>query len=145
MPQQVKRLLIAFVIFVALFLGVRHFLVPKTFGKYGHYDAKALEANAAHDVKYIDAQDCSNCHTDIDSLKMAGKHAKINCQTCHGPGYKHLEDPSANPLIKPTERAFCGKCHEKNAARPTNIIKQQDLSKHNPDSKCVECHNPHQP
>jgi len=145
MPQQLKRLLIAFLIFTSLFLVVRHFLVPKDFGKYGHYNPAALKNNESHEVKFIDPKECATCHYDIDTLKISGSHKDINCQTCHGPGYKHIEDPTKNVLIKPTERAFCGKCHEKNAARSGKTIKQQDLSTHNPGSKCVECHNPHKP
>ena len=145
MPQQLKRLFIAFLIFVSLFLIVRHFLVPKSFGKYGHYNADALTNNASREIKYIDPKECVTCHADIDTLKVAGGHKDINCQTCHGPGYKHIEDPVANPLNKPTERAFCGKCHSLNVARSVSTIKQQDLTKHNTDNKCVDCHNPHKP
>ena len=145
MPKQLTRLIIVFLIFISLFLVIRHFLVPESFYKFGHYRADALKDNEDHQVKYIDAAMCSACHTDIDSLKVSGPHKNINCQTCHGPGYLHVEDPSKNVLIKPTERAFCGKCHSLNAARPCNIIKQQDIAQHNIDNKCVECHNPHQP
>ena len=145
MPQQLKRLLVAFIIFISIFLVIRHFLVPASFGKYGHYRGDALKENAAHEIKYIDAKECANCHTDIDSLKKSGPHQNINCQTCHGPGNKHLEDPSANALAKPDSREFCGKCHAKNAARNGKNITQQDIKEHNPDSKCIECHNPHQP
>ncbi|MFZ4400562.1 MAG: multiheme c-type cytochrome [Bacteroidales bacterium] len=144
MPKQLQRLLLAFLIFISLFLIIRHFLVPESFYKYGHYRGDALKDNEAHEIKYIDAKECENCHTDIDTLKLSGSHKNINCQTCHGAGYKHILDPTANVLIKPTERAFCGKCHSKNAARPKNI-KQQDITTHNPGIKCVECHNPHQP
>ncbi len=145
MPKQITRLLIVFLIFISLFFIARHFLVPKSFGKYGHYNPEAIKNNESREAKYIDAKECESCHTDIDTLKMSGSHKFINCQTCHGPGYLHAQDPSANVLKKPTDRAFCGKCHSLNAAKPKNIIKQQDLSKHNTDSKCVDCHNPHQP
>ena len=145
MSQQVKRLLIAFLIFISLFLMVRHFLVPDSYYKYGNYRADALKDNETHEIKYINSKECSNCHLEEDSLKFTGAHKDIRCQTCHGPGFKHIEDPSANAMIKPTERIFCGKCHAFNAARPKSIITQQDISKHNAGSKCIECHNPHQP
>ena len=144
MPKQLTRLLIVFFIFISLFFIARHFLVPESFGKYGHYNADALKDNENREIKYIDSKECENCHTDIDTLKLAGSHKNINCQTCHGPGYKHMLDPTANTLLKPTERAFCGKCHSLNAAR-NGKIKLQDLSKHNPGKKCIDCHNPHQP
>ena len=145
MSQQIQRLIIVFLIFISLFLVVRHFLVPKSFGKYGHYDAQALKDNESQEIKYVDSKECATCHSDIDSLKTSGSHKAINCQTCHGPGYLHIQDPSANQLEKPSERKFCGNCHSLNAAKSKSIIKQQDLSKHNVENKCIECHNPHQP
>lgn len=145
MPKQVSRLLILFVIFIALFLTARHFLVPESFGKYGHYRGDALEDNKKFEAKYVENSKCLECHNEIDTLKAAGLHRLIRCQTCHGPGYKHIEDPSANKMIKQTDRAFCGKCHSKNAGRNGKNIKQQDITTHNPEGKCVECHNPHQP
>lgn len=145
MPQQLTRLIIAFLIFISLFLVIRHFLVPASFGKYGHYRADALKDNESHEIKYVQPGECSACHIEIDSLKASGNHKNIRCQICHGPGYKHIEDPSSNVLLKPVDRAFCGKCHSKNAARSEKIIKQQDISEHNPDNKCIDCHNPHQP
>ena len=142
MPKQLQRLLILFLIFVAIFLVVRHFLVPESFGKLGHYRADALKDIQALDTKYIDIKQCAECHPEIDSSKKVSHHRNINCQTCHGPGNKHIQDPSANPMEKNTERKFCAKCHSLNAARKN--IKQQDISKHNTEGKCVECHNPHQ-
>ncbi len=145
MPKQIQRLLIVFAIFISLFLIARHFLVPKTFGDLGHYRADALKDNKDHEMKYIDTAQCSTCHADISSVKYAGVHKKINCQTCHGAGSKHIGDPTNNLLDKPTEREFCGKCHSKNIARPSSVIKQIDLTKHNVGNKCVKCHNPHTP
>ena len=145
MPKQLTRLFLVFLVFISLFLVARHFLVPESFGKYGHYRADALKDNQAHEIKYVDKSECANCHFAEDSLKSTGAHKNLNCQACHGPGNLHIEDPTTNVLIKPTERAFCGKCHSKNAARSEKNIKQQDISKHNVDNKCVECHNPHNP
>ncbi len=144
MPKQVQRLLIAFVIFVGLFLLARHFLVPATFGDLGHYRADAIKDAKDHEAKYLDTIACRSCHKGIDSVKSGGVHQGINCQTCHGAGYLHAKDPKKNPLTKPTEREFCGKCHNINAARPS-FMKQVDISKHNTKSKCIVCHNPHSP
>jgi hypothetical protein len=144
MPKQITRLLIVFVIFVGLFLLVRSFLIPDSFGDFGHYRANSIKENAAHSIKYVGAAACKTCHKEIDTVKNAGVHAFINCEACHGPGYKHIGDPKANKLNKPGERADCGKCHSKNASRPL-AQKQVDLEKHNTGNKCIKCHNPHSP
>lgn len=144
MPKHIFRLIILFVIVIGLFLVARHFLVPDSFGVYGPYRANALEENANLDVKYIDTENCVMCHEEIDTLKNSGLHKNINCQTCHGPGYLHIEDPTTENILKEGDREFCGKCHNKIAGRP-NIIKQIDINEHNVESKCIECHNPHEP
>ncbi|MFH0864921.1 MAG: hypothetical protein V1904_01910 [Bacteroidota bacterium] len=144
MPKQIIRLLIAFVIFVGLFMLARHFLVPDSFGDLGHYRSDAVDDIKQQEPKYVNSLSCIYCHKDLDSVNSAGDHAGINCQTCHGPGNKHAEDPSANILPKPSGREFCGNCHDINAARPA-FIKQVDISKHNTGSKCITCHNPHSP
>jgi hypothetical protein len=144
MPKQIIRLLIAFAIFVCLFIVIKHFLVPESFGDIGHYRAKSIAENADHDIKFVGSAMCITCHNDIDTVKKTGVHALINCESCHGPGYKHVSDPVTNKLDKPDERTDCGLCHGENSTRPS-IIKQVDLAKHNINNKCVKCHNPHSP
>jgi hypothetical protein len=144
MPRQVIRLFIVFAIFVILFLIARHFLTPKTFGEFGHYRGDALKDNKAREVNYIGSDACYDCHDSIASLKKSGFHKVLNCETCHGTGTKHVNDPKI-VLNKPTEREFCGKCHNKNAAKSLNNIKQIDIKEHNIDNKCIDCHNPHEP
>jgi hypothetical protein len=145
MPKQIIRLLIAFVLFVSLFLVIKHFLTPKSFGKYGHYRTDALVNNASRELNYADNKDCIECHDDIDKTKKSGAHKSINCQSCHGPGSKHVADPDKNLLFKPEAREFCGKCHNKIEGRPTSVITQVDLNEHYPDGKCIECHIAHNP
>jgi hypothetical protein len=45
-PPQIPRLALAFGVFITLFLVLRHFLVPETFGEYDHYRAVSLIDNA---------------------------------------------------------------------------------------------------
>ncbi len=144
MPKHILRLIILFVIVIGLFLVARQFLIPESFGEYGHYRANSIEENANHDIKYVDRAECAECHDDIAALKQGGPHKNINCQTCHGPGNLHIEDPTPENIVKETEREFCGRCHNKNAAR-AKLIKQIDINEHNIESKCIECHNPHEP
>ncbi len=145
MPVQLRRILLVFALFIAIMLVLRHFLKPKTFGDLGHYRADALIDIAAKEPKYTDAENCIMCHDSIGKDKEAGQHNLINCQTCHGSGGSHINEPEKNKMIKPEGRAFCARCHEKNPARPNGIIKQIDPAEHNKEEVCISCHNPHKP
>jgi len=144
-PPQLTRLIIAFAIFISLFILLRHFLVPETFGQYGYYRGASLEDNAAVEIHYAGQQACLECHQDIEDLKIQDVHSDIRCEACHGPGQKHVESGEASDMPKPSGREFCGSCHAKNAAKPKDAVFQVDLAKHNIEKNCIECHNPHQP
>ncbi len=144
-PPQLKRLFLAFTIFISAFLIIRHFLVPETFGQYGFYRGASLEEIAQTPVKYAGQEACFNCHQDIEDLKQLDVHSEVRCETCHGPGQKHSEDGGATLLELPVSRESCGICHSKNAAKQKDAIYQVSLEEHNTQKKCIECHNPHQP
>ena len=79
------RFAFLFVVAFFVFLVVRHFVVPKTFGEYGHYRAAAIGEIAAHPIHFAGHETCETCHADILDVKKAGKHAGVNCEACHGP------------------------------------------------------------
>ena len=146
MPPQIKRLALLFAIFIGLFLVVRHFLVPKSFGEFGHYRGLALTENQARPMKYAGEKACAECHQDMADLKAPNVHHSLSCETCHGPGLEHAQSTdSIKPVRVPKDREFCALCHTKNAARKADNIVQVDLKAHNPEEKCIECHNPHNP
>jgi hypothetical protein len=144
-PPQLKRLAIAFAIFIALFLILRHFLIPESFGEYGFYRGEALTDQASNAIHYSGQQACFDCHQDIEDAKKDDVHNSIRCETCHGPGQKHVESADKADIIRPAERESCGICHSKNAAKKGEVIHQVDLREHNTGKRCIECHNPHQP
>jgi hypothetical protein len=144
-PPQLKRLGLAFAIFISLFLVARHFLIPESFGQYGHYRGASLDEIARTPVKYAGQAACLKCHQDIDDLRQQDVHSDISCETCHGPGQQHSEDEGTTLLIKPTSRESCGICHSRNAAKQKSAVFTVDLTKHNVNKKCIDCHNPHQP
>jgi hypothetical protein len=144
-PPQLKRLALAFALFITLFLVLRHFLIPETFGQYGHYRGASLIDNTQPEIHFAGQQACFECHQDIEDLKSQDVHSGIHCETCHGPGQKHVVSGEASDILKPSGREFCGLCHAKNAAKKKEAVFQIDLAKHNIDKNCVECHNPHQP
>ena len=145
MPVQVKRLIMAFAFFIVLMLVVRYFLKPDSWGDLGPYRSLALKEIAGKEPKYVDSESCTMCHDSIANLKSGGEHKTVNCQTCHGPGYRHINEPEKENIEKPEGREFCVRCHAKNAARPQNIIKQVDAIEHNKGEICISCHNPHKP
>ena len=99
-PPQLTRLAIAFAIFISLFLVLRHFLIPDTFGEYGHYRGASLIDNALPEIHYAGQQACFECHQDIEDLKRQDVHSDIHCETCHGPGQKHVLSGEASRYIK---------------------------------------------
>ncbi|MEI6575245.1 MAG: cytochrome c3 family protein [Bacteroidota bacterium] len=144
-PPQIKRHVVALAVFIALFLLVRSYLVPASFGKYGHYRGDALAENAARIPKYSGQDSCSDCHSKIVDAKALDVHAGLACETCHGPGDIHVHKARNTPMPKVGTRNFCGICHEKNKAKRKENIPQLAMAKHYPEKNCIDCHNPHAP
>jgi DnaJ-class molecular chaperone len=101
--------------------------------------------NTLPEIHYAGQQACFVCHQDIEDKKAQDVHSDIHCETCHGPGEKHVVNSKVEKILKPTGREFCGSCHALNAAKLKSAIFQIDLYKHNIGKNCIECHNPHQP
>ena len=91
-PPQLKRLALAFTIFISAFLIIRHLLVPETFGQYGFYRGASLGEIEQAPLKYAGQKMCLECHQDIEDLKQQDVHSEVRCETCHGPGQKHSEN-----------------------------------------------------
>lgn len=144
-PPQIKRLSLVFAVIFGAFLILRVILTPVSFGEKGHYRALALQENTEHEFRYMGNESCTECHTLETEMLASDLHADLSCEACHGPAYLHNSNPDSFPLLKPEGKLFCGKCHEKNAARPTDYINQKIIAEHNPEYQCTECHNPHKP
>jgi len=145
MPPQLRRLIPLFVIFIGLFLVIRHLLVPDTFGQYGHYRGDALIDNASMEPVHATREACYDCHSDIREKLENDLHGELSCLICHGPGLVHIDNPEAQNIDKKGDREFCGKCHQFNAARSLEVIYQVDIATHHTEKEnCIECHNPHE-
>jgi hypothetical protein len=83
-----------FVIAFLVFLVVRSYVVPKTFGQYGHYRGAAIGEIAAHPMKFAGHQTCENCHSDVGDTKTKGAHAHVNCEACHGALVQSMPAPA---------------------------------------------------
>lgn len=145
MPAQINRILLLFVAFTGLFLLVRHFLIPDTFGQYGHYRGESLIDNSSKEKVFADKEDCYACHSDIKEQIDNEMHTGLSCLICHGPGGAHVEDPQLGNIGKESGRFFCGKCHDIHPSRPNDVVAQVDIKTHHIEkADCIECHNPHQ-
>jgi uncharacterized CHY-type Zn-finger protein len=133
-----------FVLAFLVFLVVRQYVVPKSFGQYGHYRGAAIGEIAAHPVKYAGHDSCETCHADVLDVKKAGKHAHVNCEACHGPLAKHADDPASVTPVLPDTAVLCVRCHTASAAKPKGFP-QVVPEDHSTGLPCQTCHKPHSP
>src|SRR6516165_12005968 len=112
------RLAAVFAAVFLMFLLVRGLLVPRSFGQYGHYRGAALSEIASRPVTYAGHQACEVCHTDVVELKSKGKHARVACESCHGPLANHADDPASIQPAKLETPSLCPRCHTANQAKP---------------------------
>ena len=143
-PQQIISLSILFAVFISALFVARGFLVPKSFGKYGHYRADAADEVAAQPIQYAGYHACTECHSDIDEIKRLSNHKGLSCEVCHGAAAKHIEAPDEFIPTAPRERGYCPVCHGYNPSRPTGFP-QILATQHNPGKPCMSCHDPHSP
>jgi hypothetical protein len=138
------RLAGVFVAGLGVFLVVRAFLVPASFGLYGHYRADAIKDVAALPVVHAGHQACEACHVDVADLKKTGRHTGVNCEACHGPQGAHAADPGSIKPPRPDSAILCRRCHEANPAKPAKFP-QVVVKDHAGDVACNACHVPHNP
>ena len=138
------RLAAAFVIGMVLFLVLRGLLVPKTFGEFGHYRGAALGEIAAQPVSYAGHDVCEGCHDDVLQGKRVGRHARVACESCHGPQAKHTEDPGSIVPPKLDTAVLCVRCHAASNSKPMDFP-QVHAIEHSSGLACNACHQPHSP
>jgi len=133
-----------FVLAFVVFLAIRGYVVPKSFGQYGHYRGAAIGEIAACQVHFAGHQTCEGCHSDVLDLKSKGKHAHVNCEACHGALARHAEDPATVTPEKLNTAVLCVRCHEASAAKPKGFP-QVVAADHANGVPCETCHQPHSP
>lgn len=87
---------------------------------------------------------CSACHREIASTISVSHHASLGCATCHEASEMHREQPRRALPTKPSERQFCGRCHDVDAPS-RGAIPRIDLNSHGTPYLCWQCHYPHFP
>jgi uncharacterized CHY-type Zn-finger protein len=138
------RLAAVFIAGLAIFVALRGMLVPHSFGKYGHYRADAIGEIAARPITFAGHQACEECHADVLSKKIAGKHARVACEGCHGALASHAADPASVAPIKLDAAVLCARCHQANTAKPA-AFPQVMAEEHSAGVACDTCHQPHSP
>lgn len=143
--------LLLIVALVVLILG-RDFLVPPTFGEYGHYRAANVAEQRALAPRHGGDRACLPCHREQYSTHESGVHATVRCELCHAPVAVHAKDGEkiADMPIRKTAD-LCILCHQRLEARPSaqaqiqpkaHVLEQG--SEPGPES-CFDCHDPHSP
>jgi len=143
MPPQVTRIVLLAVGIVATYFVARYFLTPPSFGEYGWYRGDALMELATRDRVYAGKKACEECHVEEYQQLMKHEHKGLACESCHGPGQAHYDDPRKDNIDR-SGFAACLRCHEANPSRP-KWHKQIVSKDHYTGSKCTECHVPHSP
>jgi hypothetical protein len=129
---------------LALFVALRGAVIPKEFGKYGHYRPGALDLVKSRPLTYAGQEQCAACHDDKAKVRAEGKHAHVACEACHGPLSKHADDPGSVIPKLPDVATLCVRCHEKDAAKPAKFP-QVSSAEHSGGMVCNTCHKPHNP
>lgn len=141
----------------AAILLFRYIYVPNDFGSgaYGFMYSFHRQANEGQwrnmPVRYQNTgrermhESCSECHEEEVATRTKELHGIIPCEDCHGPALKHPDDPETLPVDR--SRDLCLRCHTSlpYITSDRRRIPGIDGKEHNPDSECVECHNPHNP
>lgn len=137
--------LLLFIVLV-IFGIVRQLSVPESFGQYGGYRGDSIQENINVQVSFAEGiGTCAKCHDNIINELSSAQHAKIDCQTCHGPGEKHKDSPKRFPLKISGDKDLCAACHSTIAGRQGKDIATVDPVMHSGGVICTKCHNPHQP
>ena len=128
-----------------------------TFAMIAPWLTSLVEAGGAPGATYVGAETCNTCHGDagpkLAETRMGkiflraprDEREKLGCENCHGPGSKHVEDPTTpgpilafgNSSAAPVEEQneACLQCHEngKQARWTGSVHQSRGLA-------CVTCH-----
>lgn len=129
---------------LVLFLLLQRLMVPAGFGQLGHYRPAALQDIRSRPTTYAGQAACAMCHDEVVKVRAAGPHVGVSCEACHGPQFKHTEDPVANKPKALVVADLCRRCHEADEAKP-KFVKQVNTQEHSGGVACNACHQPHRP
>ena len=116
----------------SLALGMAIWLSP---GVEAELPGPSLEAQSSQAAGYVGSETCAVCHQDRFDDHRASVHYQIEqgdspvtgCESCHGPGDAHVNDPENVPLIFDTRNALAsaadraGQCLDCHASEVTSF------------------------
>lgn len=140
--EHLLRLAGLFAAGIFLFFVTQAVLVPADFGKYGHYRAGALDVAAGKPVVHGGERACVTCHEDVVTTRAPGRHARVRCESCHGPHAAHAREEAKG--VKPDPATLCVRCHEQSPARPPAFPQVKSVD-HAGGESCTTCHQAHAP
>jgi len=133
-----------FLVGALAFLVLQALLVPKGFGRYGHYRAGALEDNRGRALAYAGRAACLDCHGEVADAAKGGPHEHVRCEACHGALARHAAGPDEQKAERPDSRVLCVRCHQANVGRPARFP-QVEAADHAGGEACTSCHKAHNP
>ena len=144
----------------AFIVSGRHFLVPESFGKIGHFRYDSIGEYRDKPVMHGNDVSCQKCHADQFAAHEQGKHQAVRCENCHGPVALHADkDKKIGDARVTRSWELCAYCHQPLASRPKDFPQvnfrdhmNQFLAKEGlppkdtaPPRICFLCHDPHDP
>ncbi|MHC4303958.1 MAG: cytochrome C [Planctomycetota bacterium] len=145
--KHIIRAVLLLVLVAVVFVVVRHFLIPKSFGQYGHFRGDNIAEIAAKSPVHGGRESCVECHADEVDYVSEEEHGSISCEVCHAPVAAHAaagEKIADMPVHRTT--ALCSWCHQRLDARP-DTFPQINFVEHVTDKGgefnegiCWECH-----
>ena len=106
------------VIGILVFLGLRAFLVPKSFGEYGHYRGNAIGEIAARPVNFAGHQTCEDLPCRRPGKEESRKARAGQLRSVSWALAKHADDPASVQPAELDTAVLCVRCHEANVAKP---------------------------
>ncbi len=134
---------------VAVFALVRSFLIPESFGTYGHYRGANLAEQMEMPLVHMESAFCMDCHQEQHTDWRSGNHRTVNCEVCHGHWEIHNGNLKTMTAVKGNDA--CLLCHQALTGRPASLSQVKSLALHLAEKEksgtdaqtCVECHDPH--
>ena len=124
---------------------LRSFLVPTSFGQYGHYRGNAIAEIAALPISYAGHQVCEalpyRCSRSEEQGRAQGSCLRVVPRTA---GRSTLTIPRRSSRAKLDTAMLCVRCHQANIAKPKNFP-QVAAAEHSGGAACNTCHQPHSP
>ena len=145
-----RPLWVALAVVASVFVA-RIFLVPDDFGVHGesftynYYRLGNVQEWQDFPAKYQGRERCGRCHEENLVEIADSKHAKMQCENCHGPGAGHPKTVKKLPIN--SSRELCLRCHHKleYPSSQRGALPGVDGATHGKTRECRKCHNPHQP